>query len=309
MFLWQVLLQVEMLVRNSQSLSVQPSKLWDENRNVYVAIANEALYDDNKAQVESLLSIHQALADPKNGIDDCAHCEHNVDGKPGWQKVRFGSKEVSFFFDRSKCFFEISTITQEEMNTLPRIYIHGRLTKEYVPWSDTRPFLSIYSIWTIIQSSTMEISFGIYSWPRGWQNSKCNDTDGGYSWGRDSGTYARSFGLAITGTKVHCVNDTACVDMFFSSITSVQGFTCWTQYCFLKSSFDAVYLMRQRSQGPSTLPKMVTNCGAPNEIRSDNEPKFKGHTWMTYLETSNPVSLYRSISSKWESFWTSRRCS
>jgi hypothetical protein len=75
----------------------------------------------------------------------------------------------------------------------------------------------------------------------------------------------------------------ACVDTFFSSITSVLGFTCWTQYYFLKSSFDAVYLMRWRSQGPSTLLKIVTNCGAPNHIRSYNVPKFKGQTWMTYL--------------------------
>jgi hypothetical protein len=44
--------------------------------------------------------------------------------------------------------------------------------------------------------------------------------------------------------KVHCVNNTACVDTFFSSITSVQGFTCWTQYYFLKSGFDVVYLMQ-----------------------------------------------------------------
>jgi hypothetical protein len=28
-------------------------------------------------------------------------------------------------FDGSKHFFEISAITQEEMNTLPRVYIHG----------------------------------------------------------------------------------------------------------------------------------------------------------------------------------------
>jgi hypothetical protein len=59
------------------------AKLRDENGNVYAAIANEALYDDNKAQVESLLSIHQALADPQNGVDDHAHCEHDIDGKPG----------------------------------------------------------------------------------------------------------------------------------------------------------------------------------------------------------------------------------
>ncbi len=56
--------------------------MWDENGNVYAAIANEALYDDNEAQVESLLSVHQALANPQNGIDDRACCEHDVDGKP-----------------------------------------------------------------------------------------------------------------------------------------------------------------------------------------------------------------------------------
>jgi hypothetical protein len=88
------------------------AKLRDENGNVYAAIANEALYDDNKAQVKSILSTHQALANPQNGIDDRARCEHDVDGKPGRQK------EVSFFFNGSKCFFEISTITQDEMDTL-----------------------------------------------------------------------------------------------------------------------------------------------------------------------------------------------
>jgi hypothetical protein len=83
--------------------------------------------------------------------------------------------------------------------------------------------------------------------------------------------------------KLNHVNDTACDHMFFSSITSVWGFTCWTPYYFLKSGFDVVYLMRWRSQGPSTLLKMVTNCGASSQMRSDNAPEFKGHTWMTYL--------------------------
>jgi hypothetical protein len=48
----------------------------------YAAIAHEALYDDNHAQVESLLSIHQSLANPKNGIDDRARCKCDIDGRP-----------------------------------------------------------------------------------------------------------------------------------------------------------------------------------------------------------------------------------
>jgi hypothetical protein len=43
--------------------------------------------------------------------------------------------------------------------------------------------------------------------------------------------------------KIHCINDTCYVDTFFSLITSVRGFTCWTQYSFKRSGYDAVYLM------------------------------------------------------------------
>jgi hypothetical protein len=37
---------------------------------------------------------------------------------------------------------------------------------------------------------------------------------------------------------------------------------------------------------------MVTNCGAPNQIRSDNAPEFKGHTWMTYLQKHQIQSAF-----------------
>jgi hypothetical protein len=83
--------------------------------------------------------------------------------------------------------------------------------------------------------------------------------------------------------KLRRVNDTCYVDTFFLSVKSVCGFTCWTQYSFKKSGYDAAYLMQRRSQGPSTLPKMVTDCGAPSLIKSDNAPEFKGKTWVDYL--------------------------
>ena len=79
-------------------------KLIDETGKAYAAIAHEALYDDNCAQVESLLSIHQSLANPKNGIDDRARCERDIDGRPGQQKARFGNMEVSFLFDGPNVF-------------------------------------------------------------------------------------------------------------------------------------------------------------------------------------------------------------
>jgi hypothetical protein len=54
--------------------------------------------------VESLLSIHQSPMNPKNGIDDWAWCERDIDGRPGRQKARFGNTEVSFLFDGSNFF-------------------------------------------------------------------------------------------------------------------------------------------------------------------------------------------------------------
>jgi hypothetical protein len=51
----------------------------------YAATVHEALYDSNPLQVESLLSVHQALRDTNNGIDDRAMCERDIDGNPGKQ--------------------------------------------------------------------------------------------------------------------------------------------------------------------------------------------------------------------------------
>jgi hypothetical protein len=108
-------------------------KLIDETGKAYAAIAHEALYDDNHAQVELLLSIHQSLANPKNGIDDRAQCECDIDGRPGRQKARFGNTEVSFLFDGSKCFFELRPISEEELLTLPTLYLTSEGDSPYKP--------------------------------------------------------------------------------------------------------------------------------------------------------------------------------
>jgi hypothetical protein len=51
------------------------------------------------------------------------------------------------------------------------------------------------------------------------------------------------------------------------------------------AGLDVVYLMRRRAQGPTTLSRMVTDCGAPVKLKSDNAPEFKSKKWMLYLES------------------------
>ena len=80
------------------------------------------------------------------------------------------------------------------------------------------------------------------------------------------------------------INDTACCDTFFSSIPSVRGFTCWTQYSFLRSGLDRVYLMQRRSQYLPTLQRMIMDCGIPHTIHSDNTPGSKSERWTKLMK-------------------------
>ena len=65
---------------------------------------------------------------------------------------------------------------------------------------------------------------------------------------------------------------------------SIQGYTCWNLFAYQRTGLAVVYLIRRRSQSPTTLPRMITECGAPNRIMSDNAPEFKGKRWVLYLE-------------------------
>lgn len=109
------------------------AKIIDAEGKEYAGIANEALYDDNAQQVEALLSIHQSLANSKNAIDDRARCKRDLDGKPGRQASRFGQHLLPFHFDGSKCFYEVCPISEEELSTLPRVFITSTGLEEYEP--------------------------------------------------------------------------------------------------------------------------------------------------------------------------------
>ena len=109
------------------------AKVIDEQGQVYAAITHDVLYDDNPHQVESLLSTHQLLSNPNNAIDDWAQCEKDIKGHLGTQSARFNDKNLSFQFDGQKCFFEIVAISEEELQSLPRVYINSQDTTPFEP--------------------------------------------------------------------------------------------------------------------------------------------------------------------------------
>jgi hypothetical protein len=264
------------------------AKLIGEDGFEFAAFAHEALYDSNPAQTESLLSVHQSLRDVRNGIDDRARCEKDIHGNPGLQMARFGSTTVLFFFDGTKCFFAIHPITDDELRRLPKI----TLTDGSVPYE---PFACLRS------RRRHANEHDLFEWKRrlGFvpdhvvSRTLCATTQLVKSVESETREIMRDhFQTRLPELKVRRVNDICYVDTFFSSVTSIRGYTCWNLFCFKRTGLDVVYLMRRRSQSPTTLPRMITDCGAPTVLKSDNAPEFKGKRWLSYLESLSVASQY-----------------
>ena len=262
-------------------------KLIGEDGKAYAAYAHEALYDSNPEQKESLLSVHQSLRDINNGIDDRARCEKDVHGKPGLQMARFGETRVPFFFDGTKCFFELQSISDDELSRLPLV----TLTDGSVPYE---PFARLHSRRRPVQADVTDwkrrlgfvpdhvVSRTLSATPQMVQSVESETRE----------IMRDHFQTRLPQLKVRRVNDTCYVDTFFSSVPSVRGFTCWNLFCFKRTGLDTVYLMRRRSQSPTTLPRLVTDCVAPTIMKSDNAPEFKGRRWVSYLESLSVGSEY-----------------
>ena len=264
-------------------------KLVCEDGRAYAAYVHEALYDSNDEQKESLLSVHQSLRDTRNGIDDRARCERDVNGAPGRQMARFGQVEMPFFFDGCKCFFEVHPITESELGALPSV----TLTDGSVPYE---PMACLHSRRRQVDTSSPTVDWKrcLGFIPDHVVAKTLNATTQLVpSVEAETREIMRDhFQTRLPELKVRRVNDVCYVDTFFSSIMSVRGFTCWNLFCFKRTGLDVAYLMRRRAQSPPTLARMITDCGAPRQIKSDNAPEFKGKRWITCLEQHSISPVY-----------------
>ncbi len=264
------------------------AKVVGEDGKAYAAYAYEALYDSDPAQKESLLSVHQSLRDQRNGIDDRARCERDLHGRPGLQAARFGDQTIPFYFDGTKCFFAVYRISEVEECALPKIV----LTDGSVPY---KPFARLHSrrrplaapdlvTWKRclgftpdhVVAKTLSVTTQLVPTVEAESREIMRD----------------HFQTRLPELHVRRVNDTCCADTFFSSIPSVRGFTCWNLFSFQRTGLDVIYLMRRRSQSPTTLPRMVAKCGAPLIMKSDNAPEFKGKRWVDYRTLMSIQSVF-----------------
>jgi hypothetical protein len=232
--------------------------------------------------------VHQSLRDHRNGIDDRARCERDLHGRPGLQAARFGDRTIPFYFDGTKCFFAVYRISEAEECALPKIV----LTDGSVPYE---PFARLHSrrrplaapdlvTWKRclgftpdhVVAKTLSVTTQLVPTVEAESREIMRD----------------HFQTRLPELRVRRVNDTCCVDTFFSSIPSVRGFTCWNLFSFQRTGLDVIYLMRRRSQSPTTLPRMVAECGAPLIMKSDNASEFKGKRWVDYLTSMSIQSVF-----------------
>ena len=83
--------------------------------------------------------------------------------------------------------------------------------------------------------------------------------------------------------KVRRMNDPCYVDTYVLPLLSVQGYTCWSLFCFRRTGLGIVYLMRRQSQTSTILLRMVADCGTPILLKSNIATEFKGIWWVGYL--------------------------
>ena len=215
-------------------------KLTDELGNSFCAIANEAIYDPSDHQKESLLSIHQSRTEGKNAVDDCSRTEHDIRGNPGTQSSRFGSDIVKFFFDGRKCYYLLSEITETELHELPRIVLtpnkifdpsirmHTRKMSRgasSIDWTKRLAFAPEEVITKTLQATTQLV-------PNIEAETRMIMRD--------------HLKTRLPYLKTKRVNDTLYRDTFFSSITSIRGYTCFNLHCYKESALDVVYLMKRK---------------------------------------------------------------
>jgi len=255
----------------------------------FALIANHALYDSNPAQVESLLSVHQSLQCQANRIDDRGKCERDIHGQPGTQQAIFGNHVLPFYFDGTKCFFIIESLSPEEYDSLPHVILtpsDNSQTPEFqmftrrlpadrtdaVPaWRQLLGFCPSHVVVKTLAATTQLV-------PTVEAETREIMRD--------------HFQTRLPELKMRRISDRCFTDTFFSSLKSIRGYTCFQLYAFETSGLDVPFLMRRRSQSPSTLEDLLREVGAPFEMKSDNAPEFKGKRWLSILRRAVVASSY-----------------
>ena len=245
------------------------------NKIKIIGVINQSLLFCDENCSESLLQPHQARCFG-TVIDDC--CKHHLstDGKPGTQAIHVPGHKIPLLFDGWKTYLLVSKPSEEDLATLERVELTSPLPYEPERRVHTRR-VTVYSpeeitIWrkrlgfppkAVVQKTLEHTS----------QFIKTVEAESRELM-RDHRT-ARLYPL-----RPHRINDVCYTDTFFSTITSIRGYTMFQLFSLKNCKVDHLYLMKRKSQAPDTFDDYVRQVGAPNYMISDHAAELIGDDWL-----------------------------
>ena len=226
---------------------------------------NQAFCDTDSTQTEALLATHQ-VRDFGVSIDNCAKCHLRHDGTPGSQSISTPNGNYEFHFDGKKCYFDISKPTQEDLQTYPVVVLtsntlyeprcrdHSIRRKKFSP--------SEIAHWRAC------LGFPTYGVTK---RTLDNTTQMVKTLEAETREYLRDYHKTrVYALRPKRINDVMFTDTFFSSIVSIRGFCMFQLFCYKKSKYNVVKLMKRESQVPTAYEDCVIEHGAPNRVVTDN---------------------------------------
>ena len=255
------------------------TKVTDKRGASFLLVVNQALYDDHKDQKESLLQPHQARAHGV-AVDDCSRLHRGVDGEPGSQCIQAGQHRVPLLYDGWKCYLAVSKPTMQEIRELPRI----ELTSPH-PYEPTKRFHTrrMHSKKRQKERKKLEEWRTKLGYPPMdvVKKTLSNTTQMVKTVEAETREYMRDhYKARLLPLRPFRINDTCFSDTFFSSITSVRGYTMFQLFAFKYSQFDVPYLMKKKAQANARFRDLVREVGAPNIMVTDGAKEMTGEDWL-----------------------------
>ena len=243
--------------------------------NKIIGILNQSLLLRDENCIESLLQPHQARCFG-TVIDDC--CKHHMStgGKPGTQSIQVPGHEIPLLFDGWKSYLLISKPTEEDMTTLEKIELTSPLPYE----PDKRIFTRRVTVYGPEEVSVWRKRLG-YPPSAVVKKTLENTTQLIKSVEAETRELMRDHRLTrLYPLRPHRINDICYTDTFFSTMTSVRGYTMFQLFCLKGSKVDHLYLMKKKSQASDAFDDYVRQVGAPNYMINDHASELIGDDWL-----------------------------
>lgn len=245
------------------------------NNNKIIGILNQSLLLRDENCTESLLQPHQARCFG-TVINDC--CKHHMSTgkKAGTQSIYVPGHQIPLMFDGWKTYLWISRSTEEDLATLERVEFTSPLPYE--------PYKRIFTRWvTVYGPEEVSVWRKRLGYPPVTLVKKTLENTSQLVQTVEAET--RDLMRDHRNAQVyplwpHMINDICYTDTFFSTLTSVRGYTMFQLFCLKGCKVDHLYLTKQKSQSSDTFDDYIQQVGAPNYVINDHGAELIGDNWL-----------------------------